>query len=85
MKSEIHPNYQLATVSCACGNVFQTHGGSRPRARAPRAPLSRLHDVVTAEQGLSARVVQISEFQNHQNIEISKIREISEFQNPQNG
>ena len=24
MKSEIHPNYQLATVSCACGNVFQT-------------------------------------------------------------
>ena len=24
MKSEIHPNYQLATVSCACGNVFKT-------------------------------------------------------------
>ena len=24
MKSKIHPNYQLATVSCACGNVFQT-------------------------------------------------------------
>ena len=24
MKSEIHPDYQLATVSCACGNVFQT-------------------------------------------------------------
>ncbi|OUX38571.1 MAG: 50S ribosomal protein L31 [Kiritimatiellaceae bacterium TMED266] len=24
MKSDIHPNYQLATVSCACGNVFQT-------------------------------------------------------------
>jgi large subunit ribosomal protein L31 len=24
MKSEIHPNYQLATISCACGNVFQT-------------------------------------------------------------
>jgi large subunit ribosomal protein L31 len=24
MKSEIHPNYQLAPVSCACGNVFQT-------------------------------------------------------------
>ena len=24
MESEIHPNYQLATVSCACGNVFQT-------------------------------------------------------------
>ena len=24
MKSEIHPDYQLATVSCACGNVVQT-------------------------------------------------------------
>lgn len=25
MKSGIHPNYVVATVSCACGNTFQTH------------------------------------------------------------
>jgi len=24
MKTEIHPNYQLTTVSCACGNTFET-------------------------------------------------------------
>ncbi len=24
MKTEIHPNYQLATVTCMCGNTFQT-------------------------------------------------------------
>ncbi|MEW6238328.1 MAG: 50S ribosomal protein L31 [Candidatus Omnitrophota bacterium] len=24
MKKGIHPNYYLATVSCACGNTFQT-------------------------------------------------------------
>ncbi len=24
MKSEIHPNYEAITVSCACGNSFET-------------------------------------------------------------
>lgn len=24
MKNEIHPNYNEITVSCACGNTFQT-------------------------------------------------------------
>ncbi len=24
MKKNIHPNYYLATVNCACGNTFQT-------------------------------------------------------------
>ena len=24
MKKEIHPEYKMAMVSCACGNVFQT-------------------------------------------------------------
>lgn len=23
MKSQIHPNYKMATVTCACGNTFQ--------------------------------------------------------------
>jgi large subunit ribosomal protein L31 len=23
MKSKIHPKYEMATVSCACGNTFQ--------------------------------------------------------------
>lgn len=24
MKADIHPNYQVTTVHCACGNSFQT-------------------------------------------------------------
>ncbi len=24
MKKGIHPNYAMATISCACGNTFQT-------------------------------------------------------------
>jgi large subunit ribosomal protein L31 len=24
MKSEIHPDYQTTTISCACGNVIET-------------------------------------------------------------
>lgn len=24
MKPEIHPNYKLTTISCACGNTFET-------------------------------------------------------------
>lgn len=24
MKKEIHPNYRIATVTCSCGNTFQT-------------------------------------------------------------
>jgi len=24
MKSEIHPNYEQATINCACGNVIET-------------------------------------------------------------
>lgn len=25
MKKGIHPEYKLATVTCACGNTFETH------------------------------------------------------------
>ena len=25
MKEKIHPDYKLGTVSCACGNSFETH------------------------------------------------------------
>jgi len=24
LKKEIHPNYRIATVTCSCGNTFQT-------------------------------------------------------------
>ena len=32
MKAEIHPQYFNATVTCSCGNVFQT-GATKPAMR----------------------------------------------------
>ena len=29
MKPDIHPNYQKATVHCACGNKFETRSTSK--------------------------------------------------------
>ena len=25
LKSKIHPEYKMGTISCACGNSFETH------------------------------------------------------------
>jgi len=30
MKPEIHPNYEQATISCACGNVIETFSTRGP-------------------------------------------------------
>lgn len=32
MKADIHPKYQTATVTCACGNSFETRS-TRPEIR----------------------------------------------------
>lgn len=29
MKPDIHPNYQAATVHCACGNTYETRSTSK--------------------------------------------------------
>jgi large subunit ribosomal protein L31 len=29
MKPDIHPNYQMANVHCACGNTFQTRSTAK--------------------------------------------------------
>lgn len=29
MKKEIHPQYNMVTVKCACGNTFQTHSAAK--------------------------------------------------------
>ena len=33
MKAEIHPEYGLTTVHCACGNEFHTRSTSAPEIR----------------------------------------------------
>jgi large subunit ribosomal protein L31 len=29
MKDKIHPNYELTTITCACGNVIQTRSTAK--------------------------------------------------------
>ncbi len=29
MKKSIHPKYQMTTITCACGNVIETHSTSK--------------------------------------------------------
>jgi large subunit ribosomal protein L31 len=47
MKQGIHPDYQIATVHCSCGNTFQT----RSTVREIRAELcSNCHPFYTGKQ-----------------------------------
>lgn len=47
MKAKIHPEYVEATVSCACGNSWQTRA-TRPQLRVEVC--SRCHPYFTGEQ-----------------------------------
>jgi len=47
MKTKIHPNYAKATVSCACGNVFET-GSTRQQLKVEVC--SACHPFYTGEQ-----------------------------------
>ena len=29
MKEKIHPKYELSTITCACGNVIETHSTAK--------------------------------------------------------
>ncbi|MBI2868043.1 MAG: 50S ribosomal protein L31 [Chloroflexi bacterium] len=47
MKAKIHPNYMMATVSCACGNSWQT-GATKSTLKVEVC--SRCHPYFTGEQ-----------------------------------
>ncbi len=47
MKAEIHPNFYKCTVTCSCGNVFET-GATKPRLRVELC--SKCHPFYTGEQ-----------------------------------
>jgi large subunit ribosomal protein L31 len=47
MKAKIHPNYVKATVTCACGNTFET-GSTRPQLKVEVC--SKCHPFYTGEQ-----------------------------------
>ncbi len=47
MKKDIHPKYQEATVTCACGNTFTT-GSTKPELRVEVC--SECHPFYTGKQ-----------------------------------
>jgi large subunit ribosomal protein L31 len=59
MKTGIHPNYQAATVTCACGNTFQT----RSTRREIRTDICGVcHPFYTGEQRIIDTAGQVERF-----------------------
>lgn len=59
MKAEIHPKYEAATATCACGNTFQTRS-TRPTLRVDLC--SVCHPFYTGEQRLVDTGGQVERF-----------------------
>ena len=59
MKADIHPKYETATATCACGNTFQTRS-TRPTLRVDLC--SVCHPFYTGEQRLVDTGGQVERF-----------------------
>ena len=60
MKQGVHPDYQIATVHCACGNTFQTRS-TRPELRVEVC--SNCHPFYTGKQKLLDTGGRVERFQ----------------------
>lgn len=59
MKTDIHPNYQPAVVSCACGNSWETRS-TKPEIRVELCP--KCHPFYTGEQRIVDSAGQVERF-----------------------
>jgi len=59
MKQGIHPKYELTTVTCACGNTFQTRS-TRQNLRVDVCP--NCHPFYTGEQRIVDTAGQVDRF-----------------------
>lgn len=64
MKEGIHPKYQEATVTCACGNTFKT-GSTKPELRVEVC--SECHPFFTGKQKVSESGGRIEKFRKKYN------------------
>ena len=65
MKSNIHPEYKQATVTCACGNTFTT-GSTKEELRVEIC--SECHPFFTGKQKLVERGGRVEKFKKKYNI-----------------
>jgi large subunit ribosomal protein L31 len=60
MKADIHPTYQLTTITCGCGNSWQTRS-TKPNLHVDVC--SACHPFFTGEQRLVDTAGQVERFQ----------------------
>jgi large subunit ribosomal protein L31 len=60
MKPDIHPEYQLATVTCSCGNTFETRS-TKPELHVENC--SACHPFYTGKQKLMDTGGRVERFQ----------------------
>jgi large subunit ribosomal protein L31 len=65
MKTDIHPTYQLTTITCACGNVIQT----KSTAKDIKVEIcSKCHPFYTGKQHLVDTAGRVERFKRRYNI-----------------
>ena len=65
MKKDIHPDYKVCTISCACGNTFET----KSNVEALRIDIcSSCHPFFTGEQKLVDAAGRVEKFKNKYNM-----------------
>jgi len=65
MKKDIHPKYDLTTVSCACGNVIETKSTSK---EIKVEICSKCHPYFTGKQKLIDTTGRVERFKKRYNI-----------------
>jgi large subunit ribosomal protein L31 len=66
MKTEIHPKFYRSTITCSCGNVFQT-GATKPNLRVEVC--SNCHPFYTGEQRIVDTQGRIERLRRRYNLE----------------
>ena len=65
MKKNIHPDYKVCTISCACGNTFET----KSNVESLRIDIcSSCHPFFTGEQKLVDAAGRVEKFKNKYNM-----------------
>ena len=67
MKAELHPNYKIVTVQCACGETFQT--GTTKHADVIKVDIcSKCHPFFTGKQKLVDTGGRVDKFKKRYNL-----------------
>jgi large subunit ribosomal protein L31 len=65
MRADIHPNYQLTTITCACGNTIET----KSTAKDIKVEIcSKCHPFFTGKQKLVDTAGRVERFKRRYNI-----------------